>query len=180
MSEPTVRPVARQVVIPTGSEENHGTISRELKIYGCPTTPLYGISAFQVPREEDIWSGKVPEDTDILLTHGPPHRHLDGGLFSGCQHLAQEVARVRPQLVVFGHIHVGHGREDIILNPIRAAYEGIIGYWEGWLALFLMAFRVAMTYVVPLRDKKLTALVNAAIVGDEKNVFAMEPIVIEI
>lgn len=168
------------VVVPVASDEKHGPSDRKLKIYGCPTTPLYGLSAFQKPRDEDIWSGKVPKDTDILLTHGPPYRHLDGGLFSGCQFLAQELARVRPRLVVFGHIHVGHGREDIILDPVRAGYEGIIGYWEGWLTLLLMAIRIAFGYITPNRDKQVTTLVNAAVVGGEKNTFAMEPTVVEI
>lgn len=153
---------------------------RRVKIYGCPTTPMYGISAFQRPRDEDIWSGIVPVDTDILVTHGPPWRHLDGGLHSGCTFLAQEVARVRPRLVVFGHIHVGHGREDIVLHPVRAAYEGILGYWKGWSALLGMALRLALAKVFGARDGRVTTFINAAVVGGTGNVYKMDPIVVTV
>lgn len=153
---------------------------RRLEIYGCPTTPLYGTSAFQQPRDEDIWSNTVPKDTDILLTHGPPWRHLDGGLHSGCTYLAREVARVRPRLVVFGHIHVGHGREDVVLHSVRAAYEGILGYWRGWPALLEMGLRLVVAKVFGARDSKLTTFVNAAVVGGTGNVYQMDPVVARI
>lgn len=167
------------LTFPAGGNGEEGATGRKLKIYGCPTAPLYGLSAFQIPRSNDIWSGKVPKDTDILLTHGPPYRHLDGGLFSGCQYLAKEITRVRPRLV-FGHIHVGYGREDIVLDPVRAAYEGILGTRAAWPALFGMACRVLIARIISIADNRVTTIVNAAVVGGEKNKFAMEPTVIEI
>lgn len=66
------------------SEKTGSKSSRCLKIYGSPITPQYGISAFQLPRSEDPWTNRVPDDTDILITHGPPYKHLDGALGSGC------------------------------------------------------------------------------------------------
>lgn len=75
---------------------------RDITIYGSPLTPQYGISAFQYRPSEDVWSGRIPQNTDIVLTHGPPWGHLDGWKKSGCAFLAREVARVRPRLVVYG------------------------------------------------------------------------------
>jgi len=99
--------------------------ARSITIYGSPDTPEYGYSAFQYPRDEDVWKKRVPKDTDIVLTHGPPWGHLDGMKKSGCRFLARETARVRPRLVVFGHIHVGYGTEEIVLDGAGETHEAI-------------------------------------------------------
>ena len=54
---------------------------------------------------------------DILLTHGPPKGHLDQG-GKGCPQLLREIWRVRPRLVVFGHIHEGYEREHISYDDV--------------------------------------------------------------
>ena len=58
----------------------------------------------------------IPDDTDVLVTHGPPFAILDevgrpGGASEhvGCPSLARRIAEVRPALHLFGHIHEGHG-----------------------------------------------------------------------
>ena len=58
----------------------------------------------------------IPENTDILVTHGPPqgfHDEVDeaysGPQNVGCPHLRRAIERIRPRLHVFGHIHEGHG-----------------------------------------------------------------------
>jgi Icc-related predicted phosphoesterase len=85
-----------------------------LKIWGSPVTPLYG-GAFGKSRAEDCkkhWA-QIPEDLDILVTHGPPLGILDQGPGSerheGCPELREAVLLARPQLHVFGHIHAGYG-----------------------------------------------------------------------
>ena len=53
------------------------------------------------------------DDTDVLLTHGPPLGHGDlcsSGLRAGCLDLLDELqGRVKPAYHVFGHIHEGAG-----------------------------------------------------------------------
>jgi Icc-related predicted phosphoesterase len=85
-----------------------------IKIWGSPVTPLYG-GAFGKSRAEDRkkhWA-QIPEDTDILITHGPPFAILDHGLSSerreGCPQLLEAVFQAMPRLHVFGHIHTGYG-----------------------------------------------------------------------
>ncbi|MBF6598498.1 MAG: metallophosphatase domain-containing protein [Fermentimonas sp.] len=53
----------------------------------------------------------IPDNTDILITHRPPHGLLDNSSnFSyGCPHLLQKVAEIRPQYHLFGHIHDAYG-----------------------------------------------------------------------
>lgn len=53
----------------------------------------------------------------MLLTHGPPYQILDlcvDGTQAGCSILRKEIFdRIKPQLVVFGHIHESAGHEKI-------------------------------------------------------------------
>ena len=67
----------------------------------------------EIRRKWDL----IPEDTDVLITHGPPHGILDlvpsdmSGNYehAGCEELLLAVKRVKPKLHVFGHIHEGYG-----------------------------------------------------------------------
>ena len=51
-----------------------------IKFYGSPHTPAFNNWAFNVERDsdeiEEIWN-KIPNDTDVLITHGPPLGILD-------------------------------------------------------------------------------------------------------
>ena len=112
-------------------------------------------------------------NTDILLTHGPPWGHLDksGIRKSGCPSLAKEVARVRPQFVVFGHIHVGYGQEEWVYDRVGRAHEAILGAWGGWKDLIDMAVSVVLWRLIPQRwrrARRSTTFVNAAVVEGYK------------
>ncbi|KAL8705184.1 MAG: hypothetical protein Q9201_001684 [Fulgogasparrea decipioides] len=140
---------------------------RIIHVYGSPLTPQYGQSAFQHPAGADVWSETIPVNTDILLTHGPPRGLLDGVKKSGCAHMAKEVARARPRLVVFGHIHVGYGKDDRVYDRVGRAYEAILGGWGGWGDLAGMAMAVILGRAVPQRWRRrhgTTTFVNAAVV----------------
>lgn len=138
---------------------------RRLRIYGSPCSPKHGNWAFQYPRSQDVWSGRVPDDTDILITHGPPRAHLDL-LSLGCVHLLQELWRVQPRLHVFGHVHEGAGTEWLQFNTLQSMYERVIvsggGFWNlVWLVLSFL--RAAFFLYNPVESRCL--LVNPSIVG---------------
>ena len=174
------------------------TSSRHLKIFGSPWTPQYGVSAFQYPHsDESFWDHRIPTDTEIVITHGPPRLHLDKTGFhrTGCPFLGEEISRVRPRLHVFGHIHVGYGREDVVLDPMNRRYEEIVNFYsssdwdfDGWRLLIEMAatvlFQRLVLMMVPWHgkghDERLTTMVNASIVGGPKNEVRNTPLVIEI
>ncbi len=94
-----------------------------LRLWGSPWQPEFHNWAFNLPRcgEElrERWA-LIPDDIDILITHGPPFGHLDAnkaGMRLGCEELAKAVERVKPRLHCFGHIHEGYGitrNEDTI------------------------------------------------------------------
>ncbi|KAK5653891.1 hypothetical protein OQA88_7816 [Cercophora sp. LCS_1] len=99
---------------------------RRLNIYGAPGVPKCGddTNAFQYDREKHPWRGRVPEETDVLITHTPPRFHRDLNL--GCDGLLEEVWRVKPKLHVFGHVHWGHGRESVFFDECQRAYESLM------------------------------------------------------
>jgi predicted phosphodiesterase len=86
-----------------------------IKIWGSPTTPLYG-GAFGMSNPDDRkrhWA-RIPKNIDILITHGPPFAILDHSLSSerreGCPQLLEAVFQAMPRVHVFGHIHAGYGK----------------------------------------------------------------------
>lgn len=82
--------------------------------------------AFQYPRGSDAWTGTVPRDTDVLITHTPPKWHHDLSHGMGDEFLLQEVWRVKPLLHVFGHVHAAPGREGCWWDETQRAYERIM------------------------------------------------------
>lgn len=91
---------------------------RKIKVYGSPWQPWFHDWAFNVQRGsklEAIWS-QIPEDTDLLITHGPPQGILDlcdHGEQVGCDDLLRRVKQLKLKLHVFGHIHESYGFEEI-------------------------------------------------------------------
>jgi hypothetical protein len=67
-----------------------------------------------------VWE-RIPLETDILITHGPPRGHGDKnvtGECCGCADLLQRVQHVKPRLHLFGHIHEGSGCLVVVLVPV--------------------------------------------------------------
>lgn len=88
-----------------------------IKFWGSPVTPYFHNWAFnKFPSEIKKHWAKIPEDLDVLVTHGPPYGTLDllvpGSKYRnhlGCPLLAEHVQAVKPRLHVFGHIHENGG-----------------------------------------------------------------------
>ncbi len=92
-------------------------IDGQIKIWGSPFTPEFMDWAFMgTPREREALWVKIPENLDILVTHGPPFGILDktvDGENAGCPHLLKAVQRRKPKIHLFGHIHEGYGLREI-------------------------------------------------------------------
>jgi len=99
--------------------ENSDVTINGLKIWGSPVTPwFHGDSwAFNEHRGPDIWNvwDKIPNDADVIVTHGPVAYKLDyipsQNVYVGCEELRNAVTRVNPIMHVSGHIHEGYGYE---------------------------------------------------------------------
>jgi Icc-related predicted phosphoesterase len=94
--------------------ENSGIELYGYKFWGSPMTPEFYTWAFMKTREEiDKYWKMIPDDTDILITHGPPMGVLDktiNGEHVGCERLLYHVVeRVKPLYHIYGHIHESNG-----------------------------------------------------------------------
>lgn len=104
----------------------------------------------------------MPDDIDILVTHGPPRAHLDM-IHLGCPTLLEEVWRVRPRLHIFGHVHEANGSEWISFDALQVAYERAIVEGGLWNTVCVVAAFVRAMFSPAAGARSL--LVNACMVG---------------
>jgi Icc-related predicted phosphoesterase len=99
-----------------------GTEFEGLKIHGSPWTSRFeGINpkccAFTGACDGEIAPhfDLIPQDVDILITHGPPFTIRDttkrGHQVGSTSLMAQHITRIRPKLWAFSHIHEGYGKD---------------------------------------------------------------------
>jgi len=95
-----------------------GTLIDGGHFWGSPITLRFHDWSFMRNPGADIqrhWE-KLPDNTDVLITHGPPHGILDrvqradgSEERTGCPQLLAKILEVQPKLHVFGHIHEEYG-----------------------------------------------------------------------
>lgn len=114
-----------------------------LRIWGTPWQPWFFDWAFNGGPEplKRIWS-RIPDDTDILLVHGPPFGYGDAVSSrqgevrrTGCPHLLERIQAIAPKLVVFGHIHEGRGEWQLgrsLLANVTLLDEGYRPIYQPW------------------------------------------------
>mmetsp|Transcript_104610 Transcript_104610/g.301631 ORF Transcript_104610/g.301631 Transcript_104610/m.301631 type:complete len:493 (-) Transcript_104610:1544-3022(-) len=97
------------LVVPNGTPEG-------CRIWGSPWQPEFSDWAFNLERGPPMREvcAMIPDDVDVLLTHGPPLGRGDkckgGGHRAGCVDLLRTIQkRVKPRVHVFGHVHEGAG-----------------------------------------------------------------------
>lgn len=96
-------------------------------LYGSPITPSFGIRwSYNCKRGQiyDKYWKNIPNNTNILITHGPPYGILDftnsgeRGLKSvGCKELTTRLLQIKPEAHIFGHLH---DEKDVINHGIRS------------------------------------------------------------
>jgi len=116
--------VRSQPNLPFTYLQNNSTEIEGIKIYGSPITPKFGSWAFMSDgkRIQKYWDA-IPDNTNILVTHGPPYGILDrtpdrvnfdhqvvkGGNV-GCPYLLKRVKELKHlKAHIFGHIHYSRG-----------------------------------------------------------------------
>ena len=176
------------------------TQARTLNVYGSPWTQQFGNWSFQYPPIRDVFARQIPENTDILLVHGPPKFHLDNANNNadnnnnGCEHLLREIWRVHQSLkmVVFGHIHAGYGSVVLPFNKAQKSYERVLHRKHRFPAILALAFWVLWEYLKQMNwmvgmfsnsnNDRVQAirLVNAAIACGPGNEESRSPLVFQI
>ena len=99
--------------------EDSGVTIEGIRIWGSPIQPWFFDWAFNRQRGADIrqhWA-LIPDDTDILVTHGPPYGILDrvarDGSPVGCRDLLRRINDIDIKINVFGHIHEAYGQQSV-------------------------------------------------------------------
>jgi Icc-related predicted phosphoesterase len=141
----------------TGTLEKHKSktpMTNTYQLYASPYQPEFYDWAFPYEKHEDRYNtpsqtlsdainiaiNPIPsfsdQELDIICTHGPPYKRGDitahGNV--GCPHLLKAVARAKPLVHCFGHIHEGWGAETVTwgdaLDTEKETMEQFKG--QGW------------------------------------------------
>ncbi len=120
--------------------QDSGVVVNGLRFWGSPWQPEFNDWAFNLPRGpllREKWA-LIPADTDVLVTHGPPHgigdgsgaADGDGGGYGGrerfgCEELRARTGDIHPMLHLFGHIHDSGG-----VWPIGPTLFANVTTWE--------------------------------------------------
>jgi len=125
----TVAEVLAEAPAVTYLQDSSATIDG-VKFYGSPWQPNYYDWAFQFPANDggvaakQHWE-KIPTDTNILITHGPPRGILDAERTHGrnvgdpqLRAAVEELMVFNLRAHIFGHIHESYGRLDSSEPPM--------------------------------------------------------------
>jgi Icc-related predicted phosphoesterase len=114
--------------------QDSSVVIDSVTFYGSPYTPRFFDWAFNQDRgpvSAARWA-KIPNATDVLITHGPPFGILDrttAGEFAGCHDLLAAIQRIKPRLHVFGHIHEGAGMHRAEAIGTTFVNASALGAW---------------------------------------------------
>lgn len=148
-------------LLPEGTSTITLRDGRSFSIYASPFTPEDNGLAFSYRRDEDRFNRvPIPDNVDIVMTHGPPGLFQDGyrldttlGVPCGCPMLWKAIQHTRPRLHCFGHIHEGYGVQNV--------------RWDkNVLTLGNDIPRDRYGALVLDREKKETVLLNASIMNN--------------
>jgi Icc-related predicted phosphoesterase len=103
---------------------NQSVTIEGVKIYGSPITPFFCDWAWNKwPGEIKPYWDAIPDDTQILITHGPPLDILDKTTYAsgewredrlGCPQLSNRIKELKDlDLHFFGHIHASQGQKHV-------------------------------------------------------------------
>jgi hypothetical protein len=88
----------------------HATLLSDAFIRLACGVGVYGTAFYWPADGPGAWRppyDAIPRAADVIVSHGPCAGRVDGGM--GCGYLLEHVERVRPLLVVSGHVHEARG-----------------------------------------------------------------------
>lgn len=109
--------------------QNSEVVIDGVKFYGSPFTPVFNNWDFQKNRGKELkenWQN-IPDDTNVLITHGPPYKTLDlvdnalsRDPHQGCEELRKRIKSLKNlKAHGFGHIHLGYSQQPFIKNGVQ-------------------------------------------------------------
>ena len=94
---------------------------REMSVWATPwSNPFMRWAFMKRPSDLERVYAAIPEDIDILVSHQPPYGYGDSTFdldsrrveHVGSRELLVAIERVRPRVVICGHVHGGFGRYE--------------------------------------------------------------------
>ena len=125
--------------------QDSGISINGINFYGAPWCPIYYDWAFMVDDDyQKMMFSKIPEDTNILLTHTPAYGILDysNGKLCGSTPLLNRIQEIKSlgnlKYHIFGHIHMddGNSKEHVGNNEktdyiaVNACNINYLGFYE--------------------------------------------------
>ena len=108
------------VLLDEGTHEFDLDNGTKLKVYASPYTPA-PVPDWGFQFDPALGHAfNIEDDTDIVITHGPPEGVLDRsgeGKRIGSRDLFEAVAHSRPRLHAFGHVHSSWGAKLVAWRP---------------------------------------------------------------
>lgn len=101
---------------------NHEAVTIEgIKIFGSPWSAAFHADywAFNALKNGIIAQklyDQIPDDTGILITHGPSFGNLDRtmtGINCGDEILLEKILKIKPKFCLTGHIHEEYGQKTV-------------------------------------------------------------------
>lgn len=127
--------LARSILSEATYLQDSGVVIDGVNFWGSPWTPFFASWAFMKPDEmlKEYWD-KIPDETEVLITHGPAHNILDKtlhygktpegehvGSFSLREHFVDRMPeKLKLKAHIFGHIHEDYG---IYYDGVVRAYN---------------------------------------------------------
>lgn len=123
--------LAREILSEATYLEDSGTTIRGVNFWGSPWTPFWASWAFMKPDEmlKEYWD-KIPDETNVLITHGPAFGILDTtyqygktpeGKSAGSFSLMERIRELKQlQAHIFGHIHESYGSQGVFHNVAQS------------------------------------------------------------
>jgi Icc-related predicted phosphoesterase len=121
-----LRPEAKALMTNVHYLQDSQVVVDGVKFWGSPWQPWFWDWAFNFPNHHEnharakahakgTWD-MIPDDTNVLITHGPPLGILDKtyrGQEVGCQYLRDRVGDLNLKAHIFGHIHHSYGQRTM-------------------------------------------------------------------
>ena len=138
-----------------------------VRIYGSPWQPEFHNWAFNLPRNGEKMKARwdaIPDNTDILITHGPPFGHLDipGGntIRVGCEMLRYRVDEIKPNevynLAAQSHLAVSFEMPEYTANADAVGTLRLLEACKGKNIKFYQASTSEMFGASPPPQSELT------------------------
>lgn len=117
-------------IMPIHILQDNSVVIDGLKIWGSPRSlPFYDWAFNNTEEELERIYSNIPADTDVIVSHGPAFGTMDwvrSGERVGSKALLRAIEKIKPQLVIVGHIHDAYGVDKITVPGVTICNASVL------------------------------------------------------